>query len=161
MRVAVAVILLFSLAIAGGAERKGIWPPFTPETNHYARRLVTERFQIVTSLRDVDPEVLKLYYKIVPRRDIAVGTQPFAETDISDGHPNRFDFAGHGSDLWFIVYEVGGRAYHHSMILFQRSRSGWRRVAAAAGFPERSDFSSVVRAIKKGRFDTMTDASNL
>jgi hypothetical protein len=68
------------------------------------------------SLDQIDSGVLKVFYKIAPRRDIAVGSQPFAETDISDGRPKRFDFGGHSADLWFIVYEVGGRAYHHSII---------------------------------------------
>ncbi len=161
MRLVLAAILPVLLVTADAADRKRIWPPFTPETNRYAQRLVTDKFEIVTSLRQIDRDVLKLYYKIVPRRDIAVGAQPFADTDISDGRLNRFDFAGHTRDLWVIVYEVGGRAYHHSMIFFERSGSGWHRVAAAAGFPEHNDFASVVRAVKKGRFDEMRDNENL
>jgi len=161
MRVLVAAMLAPALVASNATERSSIFPPFTPERNRYAHRLVAEQFEIVQSLQQIDPAVLKVYYRIVPRRDIAVGNQAFAETDVSDGRPKRFDFAGHNSDLWFIVYEVGGRAYHYSMIFFERSRSGWRRVAAAAGFPEHSDFPSVVRAVKKGRFDEMRDDENL
>ena len=160
MRVLLAVFVV-SLVTAHAEERKRIWPAFTPERNRYAYRLVTEQFQIVQSLQQIDPPVLKAYYRIVPRRDIAVGSQAFAETDVSDGRPKRFDLAGHGSGLWFIVYEVGGRAYHYSIIFFERSGSSWHRVAAAAGFPERGDFASVVRAVKKGRFDEMSDDLNL
>src|ERR1700724_332262 len=101
MRVLAAVFVL-SLVTAHAAEHKSIWPPFTPERNAYARRLVTEHFQIVRSLDQIDPGVWKAFYKIAPRRDIAVGSQPFAETDISDGRPKRFDFGVHSADLWFI-----------------------------------------------------------
>jgi hypothetical protein len=160
-RVLVAAILAPALVALNATERSSIFPPFTPERNRYAHRLVTEQFEIVQSLQQIDPAVLKAYYKIVPRRDIAVGSQAFAETDVSDGRSKRFDFAGHGSGLWFIVYEVGGRAYHYSIIFFERSGSSWHRVAAAAGFPERGDFPSVVRAVKKGRFDEMSDDLNL
>ncbi len=142
---------------------KAVWPepPFTPAKNPYARRLVNEHFEIVRRLPKVQPEVLTLFYRLVPRQEIATGTQPFAETDVSDGLPRRFDFAGSTSNLWFILYEVGGRAYHHSILIFWWDGKRWQHVAAAVGFVEKSDFPSLVEALKKGRFHVVFDNLNL
>jgi hypothetical protein len=150
------VVTLFAVcAIGAVASGSPFRFSFTPEKNVYARRLVTEPFQIVDSMREIEPSVLAAFYKIVPRREIAVGKEPFAATDIDEGRPRRFHFAGRGSDLWFVVYEVGGLASHHSVLVFERNGGHWRYVAAAIGFPDRNDFQGFVRAVKKGRFDAV------
>ena len=160
-RYALVATLLAVVMTAKGTEKKSIWPPFTPTKNAYAHRLVTENFRIVRNMREIDRAVLAEFHKIVPQREIAVGNQAFAETDISEGRHRRFDFAGQGGDLWFIVYEVGGRAYHQSVIVFQKNGARWQRVASAAGFPLGNDFTSFVKAVKRNRFDEVSDRDNL
>ena len=70
MRVLVAAILAPALVASNATERSSIFPPFTPERNRYAHRLVTEQFEIVQSLQQIDPAVLKAYDGIgLPRGD--------------------------------------------------------------------------------------------
>ncbi len=68
--------------------------PFTPSRDRFARMLVEKQFHVVTILDAVDPAVLRLWFKRYPRKDIATGNQPFAETDISDGAPFRLLLLG-------------------------------------------------------------------
>lgn len=145
---------------------KPTWPepPFTPAQNAYARCLVTEHFQLVHDLRKIDPAVLARFHTVVPRHEIANRGQPFSETDSVDINdlPRRFTVAGHTSDLWFVLYEVGGsRAYHHSILLFRKHDNHWRHVAAAIGSVDTNNFASLVKALKKGLFHEVFDDLNL
>jgi hypothetical protein len=132
-------------------------PPFTPEKNVYARRLVSEPVQVVHALRDIDKGVLAVFFRIAPRREMAFGDELFDEMDTSNGGRERkFDFAVHNGDLWFIAYEIGGRAYHHCVIVFQRRGGKWQRVEAAIGFPDGDNFRSFVKAVKKGNYELVS-----
>jgi|GEM_PF-2669501 len=141
--------------------RKPVWPepPFTPDKHTYAQRLVSGRFALVRDLRSVDPSARAAFYKTVPRRQIAVGNEPFDATDIiGDGRPRRFRLAGHDSDLWFVLYEVGAGPNHDAVLIFQRNGARWQQVVAAIGYVESDDYQSLVRALKRGRFrEVFTD----
>lgn len=146
--------------------RKPVWsePPFTPETHTYAQRLVSGRFALVRDLRSMDPSARAAFYKMVPRRQIAVGNEPFDATDLisSDGRPRRFRLAGHDSDLWFVLYEVGAsRANHDAVLIFQRHGTRWQQVVAAAGYVESDHWASFVKALKGGRFHEVFTDLNL
>lgn len=139
---------------------------FTPSTNVLARRVVKERFDLVYTLARIDPAVLRLFFKKIPRGSVATGNQPFEATDQVDGvnpaRVRRFNFAGHNSDVWFILYEVGGsRAYHRTIQFFQKTPGGWRRGPAAVGIMDRNDFPSLIKALKKGWFTVDRDDLNL
>ena len=95
--------------------------PFTPSRAPFARMLVQRQFRIVTSLEAVDPAVRRLWFKRYPRNEIATGNQEFAETDVSDGKPFRFVLGGQAADSWFILFETGGLAHHHTLVFFQRA----------------------------------------
>jgi hypothetical protein len=145
--------------------RKPVWPepPFTPEKHAYAQRLVRDRFALVADLRSVDPSARAAFYKIVPRRQIAVGNEPFNATDVvSGGRPRRFRLAGHHSDLWFVLYEVGAsRANHDAVLIFQRDGTRWRQLVAATGYVESDEWASFVKALKTGRFHEVFTDLNL
>ena len=139
---------------------------FAPSTNVLARRVVTERFQLVYELDRVDPVVLNLFSEKVPRNTVATGNQRFDATDLVDGiNPariRRFNFAGRNSDVWFILYEVGGsRAYHSTIQFFQKRPGGWRRGPAAVGILDRNDLPNLIKALKKGWFTIDRDGFGL
>lgn len=139
---------------------------FGPSTNALARHVVTERFHLIYELKRIDPAVRRLFFKKVPRSSLATGNQRFEATDLVDGiNPariRRFNFAGQDSDVWFILYEVGGsRAYHSTMQFFQKTPGGWRRGPTAVGILDRNDFPSLIKALKKGWFTVDRDELNL
>lgn len=136
-------------------------PAFTPAANIFADRLVSQNFKLVWDLRKIDPAVSEMFFKTVPRRSIATGDQPFAMTDIDDGLPRRFVLAGRADDMWFILYEVGGRAYHHILLVYSRNGDRWLQAVAAIGSLEQNRFSGLVRAVKKGDFEVAVDNLNL
>lgn len=162
IRITVAAALLTTRQSIIAAKSEPYVLLFTPSTNVLARRVVTERFELVYQPKEIDPAVLELFYDKVPRSSVAVGNQAFEATDVVDdvnpGRPRRFNFAGHKSDVWFIVYEVGGsRAYHHTILFFQKRENRWRRGPAAVGIMDRNDFSSLVKALRKGWFTVDRD----
>jgi hypothetical protein len=132
-----------------------------PARDAYAKRLVSEHFQLVQTPEQMPQGLRAAFHRIAPRRDLAVGSQPFAATDVSDGRSRRFDFAGRSGDLWFVLYEFGGRAYHHSLILFERRGDRWREIVAAIGYLDQTDYRSFIRGVKSGRFEKVTDRWNL
>jgi hypothetical protein len=157
-----ALITLTAILIgAYAAHGQSIPRSFTPARNAYANRLVTEDFRLVRTPEQMPEGLRAAFYRIAPRRDLAVGSQPFADTDISDGRSRRFDFAGQSGDLWFVLYEFGGRAYHYSLLLFQPRGKHWVEVAAAVGYLDHTDYRTFLRAVKAGRFELVTDRLNL
>jgi len=144
--------------------RKPVWPepPFTPEKHTYAQRLVSGRFALVRDLRSMDPPARAAFYKMVPRRQIAIGNEPFDATDIvGDGRPRRLRIAGHDSDLWFVLYEVGAGPNHDAVLIFQRHGARWQQVVAAIGYVESDDYPSFLRALKRGKFHEVFTDLNL
>jgi hypothetical protein len=126
--------------------------PFTPSRDRFARMLVQRQFRIVTSLEAVDPAVRRVWFKRYPRNEIATGNQEFAETDVSDGKPFRFILAGQATDAWFILFETGGLAHHHTLVFFQRTNKDYRVVEAAYGNLHQNTFNSCLDAVRKGKF---------
>jgi hypothetical protein len=132
---------------------------FTPPQDRFARMLVEKQFHVVTILDAVDPAVRRLWFKRYPRKDIATGNQPFAETDISDGAPFRFIVAGQTANTWFILFETGGLLRHHTLVFFQRASAGFRVAQAAYGNSPRNTFESCVDAVRNGKFVQADDLS--
>lgn len=161
-RIALTMALLATALSAFGANSEPYVVLFIPSTNALARRIVTERFDIVHELQRIDPAVLRLFFKKVPRSSVATGNQPFEATDevdaVNPARIRRFNFAGHNADVWFIVYEVGGsRAYHTTIQFFQKTPDGWRRGLTAVGIVDRHDFPSLIKALRKGWFTVDRD----
>jgi hypothetical protein len=155
------IMLVTALLSTFAANGQSIPNSFTPARNAYAKRLVTHAFRLVRTPERMPQEVRAAFYHVVPRRELAVVSQPFASTDVSDGRLRRFDFAGYSGDLWFVLYEFGGRAYHRSLIFFQHRGNRWVEVAAVIGYLDQADYPTFVRAIKAGRFEIVTDRLNL
>ena len=166
IRITVAAALLTVRQSVFSAKSEPYVLLFTPSTNVLARRLVTEHFDLVYKLERIDPAVLKLFFAKVPRSSVAIGNQAFEATDqvdaVNPARLRRFNFAGHKSDVWFIVYEVGGsRAYHRTILFFQKREGRWQRGPAAVGIMDRNDFSSLAKALRKGWFTVDRDDLNL
>jgi hypothetical protein len=166
MRIALTAVLLTSTQSVVAAKREPYVLLFSPSTSVLARRVVTQRFDLVYELERVDPAVLRLFFKKVPRSSVATGYQRFEATDQVDGinpaRTRRFNFAGHNSDVWFILYEVGGtRAAHSTLQFFQKTPDGWRRGPTAVGILEQNNFPSLIKAIKKGWFTVDRDDLNI
>ena len=126
---------------------------FSPKTNRYARRIVTEKFTLVNSLKNVDPEVRKVFHSKVKASEISDRSGPFNPTDIGDGRPTlRFVLAGNAPAIWFILFEVGGIGYHHHLMVFTGEKNHCRLVASVSGFLNGNTFGSLVRAIDAGKF---------
>jgi hypothetical protein len=139
---------------------------FTPSKSALARRVVTERFELIYKLERIDPAVLRLFLGKIPRNSVATGNQRFEATDQVDGinpaRTRRFNLAGHNSDVWFILYEVGGtRAYHSTLQFFEKTAGGWRRGPTAVGILEQTNFPSLIKALKKGWFTVDRDDLNI
>jgi hypothetical protein len=126
---------------------------FVPSTNAYARRLVADQFSLVDDLRKIDPEVLGVFHGKVKPSDIANRGEPFNPTDVVT--PNwpmrRFVLAGSVPGMWFILYEHGGIAYYHNLVVFSKN-GHWRIVASVTGFAKENNFESLKEAIKAGKF---------
>jgi hypothetical protein len=108
----------------------------------------------VDDLKEVDPAVLEFFHSKVPPADIANRGEPFNSTDVvvKNRPGRRFVLPGGAPGLWFILYEHGGIAYHHDLVVF--SKSGHCKVAAVAQRIVKGDdnFESLKRAIEAGQF---------
>lgn len=127
---------------------------FSPSTNAFARRIVSEQFTCVDDLKKVDPDVLALFHTKVRAEYIANRGESFNSTDvIVNDHPaRRFVVAGSAQGIWFILYEHGGIAYHHDLVVFSKN-GHWRIAAVVQGAMKgESDFESLKQAIKAGQF---------
>ena len=127
---------------------------FLPSTNLSARQLVTGRFTLMDDLRKVDPEVLALFQAKVPEREIANRGERFNKTDVVMGDHlpfRRFVLAGYNSTMWFILYEVGGIGYHHSLVIFSKDTK-WSLTGSFTGILKDNTFDSLKEAINGGKF---------
>lgn len=132
---------------------------FTPATSSYARRIVTERFALVEDLKKIDPEVLAVFYSKVRPEYIANRGEKFNSTDVvTDNLPaRRFVMAGSGSGLWFILYEHGGIAYHHNLVVLSKNGNWQIAVALQGTVKGEVNFESLKQAIKSGQFFSLAD----
>lgn len=157
---------LLLLAVAVTANCTPIVPrvreiPFSPSHNKLARELVYGRGVVVHEMNGIDAALLTAFHRKVPKTTIAVGKEPFAITDASEGVPRRFDFAYRTDGVCFILYEVGGRAYHSALLVFRRRGAEWEAAAAATGFLRNPDVRSLKIAVKRGEFRQEVDDYNL
>ena len=168
-----ALLILCLLARASSAEPPPSWPRFAPATNPLARRLVNEPFQIVEHLRDIDPEVLRQFERLhtdpavpkeyrLPAPVIADRGGRFEVTDVIVGRAassNRLIFAGHVPGCWFILYEYGGIAYGHKLVVFRQTHDGdWQAAAEAAGSigeVRTADFNKLRTSLVRGEWTTL------
>lgn len=127
---------------------------FIPSTNPFAHRIVIAQFSLVNDLKKIDPEILNLFYSKVRPDYIANRGEPFNSTDVivNDRPARRFVLAGSGQGIWFILYEHGGIAYHHDLVIFSKN-GHWQIAAVAQGTVKgETDFESLKQAIKAGQF---------
>jgi hypothetical protein len=96
-----------------------------------------------------------VFHSKVPAREIANRGESFNATDVEvdlSQPSRRFVLAGTAPGIWLIVYEHGGRGYHHHLMVFTKQEDHWRLVAGVSGFLNGSTFGSLVRAIKANKF---------
>jgi hypothetical protein len=142
--------LVAELSVANG---QSLAPgSFSPATNSYARRIVSENFRVVDDLNKIDPEVLAAFHEKVPAREIANRGERFNSTDVvTDKLPfRRLVFAGNAPGIWFILYEHGGIAYYHNLVVFTQDGK-WRIVASVTGIVKGNDFESLKQAVASGK----------
>lgn len=131
---------------------------FTPAMSPYAGRIVGEPFALVDDLKKIDPQVLAVFYSKVRPEYIANRGEKFNSTDVvTENLPaRRFVLAGNASRIWFILYEHGGIAYHHDLVVFSKN-GHWQIVAVEQGtIKGEGDFESLKQAIKAGQFFSLT-----
>ena len=148
------LILAYHSGLGQAATAEGQIQKFTPSTNPFAHRIVIAQFSLVNDLKKIDPEVLNLFYSKVRPDYIANRGEPFNSTDvIVNDHPaRRFVLAGSAQGIWFILYEHGGVAYHHDLVVFSKN-GHWQIAAVVQGAMKgESDFESLKQAIKAGQF---------
>ena len=79
----------------------------------------SEPWRLVRRADQVSPAVLAaLSQRFFPNdRRIADPGAAFNPTDVADPHPRRrLLLAGRTASRWFVVYEVGGRGYHQTLV---------------------------------------------
>ena len=149
-----ALILAAQIALGQAATSEGAIQKFTPSSNPFAHRIVIAQFGLVNDLKKIDPEVLNLFYSKVRPDYIANRGEPFNSTDVivSDHPARRFVLAGSAQGIWFLLYEHGGIAYHHDLVVFSKN-GHWQIAAVVQGAMKgESDFESLKQAIKAGQF---------
>ena len=159
VRVAVIASVLVSRAACGQSATSDAFQKFTPQTSPYARRIVTDHFTLLDDLQKIDPEVLAVFHTKVEPAYIANRGERFNSTDVvTENLPaRRFIVAGNAPGVWFILYEHGGIAYHHNLVVISRNRR-WQIAAALQGTVKGEvNFDSLKQAIKNGQFFSLTD----
>ena len=127
---------------------------FTPANSPYARRVVTDPFTLVNDLKNIDPEVLAAFHTKVEPQYIANRGERFNATDVvTENLPaRRFVLAGGAPGIWFILYEHGGIAYHHNLVIFSKNEH-WKVAAAVQGTVKgEANLESLRQAVKDGQF---------
>lgn len=151
----IAAAVLLTLSAADAADPAGP-AVFSPETNSYARQLMNGSFEIVDTLKKMDPKALAAFRARVPASAVADKGEKFEiGCVISDPALPRgaLVFAGGNAKLSFVVHITGSIAVFHMLtILAPGPNDTWQTVAVAQGNIEKGDFDSLKAALRKGRF---------
>jgi hypothetical protein len=78
------------------------------------------KWSAIHSLGEVDPAVIRTLKSRFGSDDrLAERGAPFDATDVVSGKPRRrFVLAGRAAEGWFVAYEIGGRAHHLVLAVF-------------------------------------------
>lgn len=148
------LILVSPIALGQPTTSEAPIQKFTPSTNPLARRIVSDSFTQVEDLNKVDPDVLAVFHTKVRPEHIANRGERFNPTDVvTENLPaRRFVLAGSAPGIWFILYEHGGIAHYHNLVIFLKDER-WQIAAALQGSVKGGiNFDSLKQAVKAGQF---------